>query len=756
MAGVRARGSSTRPALVDPMVDPLLEAKLNRPPTRADWVERARLLDLFDSVVQRATVLVAAPAGFGKTTLVAQWLTSRGGPRVAAWISLDSGDNVSVRLWTHVAMALDRAGCDLGFEVATFMAAHGREMTTKVLPRLLGAMGAAAGEVVVVLDDFHLVDDAACHDQVEFFFEHLPQNAHLVITTRADPGLRLARHRAAGHLAEIRSADLAFTVEETGLLLKREDVYLPEGLVSDLVRRTEGWPAGLYLVALSALGRSDPKEFVREVSEGNRFIGDYLTEEVLARHPAEVREFIRTISILDRFSAPLCDYLTGTTNSVAILHELERTNLFLVPLDERRTWFRFHHLFASVARSELEYEHAALVPALHARAAKWFAQHGHIDEAVRHSLASGNTSEAALLIQANWLSYIDAGRTEAVSGWLDELGAEAVAADPAARVTAAWMAAMAGDREGLERLVADLEQVKDYGPLPDGTRCVESAVGMIQGVFGYGGPVEMTVGSQRAVELETDARSPYYAIAHTARGHAAYVAGDLDLATDMFAKGLHNESAPAVLRVLSLSGLSLVAAERGEQKFSAELAQQAMDLLEAAGLRTMPQATMGFTAMAQAHAAAGRLDEAAASVEEGLGLRRKNPAQGPWGVLHHLLVAARVATQRGEVSKARLLVLEISDRMDHYPQGMEAMRSRLAAIEEQLRMPVIEAEPDVLTDRELEVLRFLLGSLSLNEIAGELYISPNTVKTHAKAVYRKLGASSRTEAVRIARSRLLV
>ena len=292
-------------------------------------------------------------------------------------------------------MALERVGCRPKDDVAGFMAAHDGEVIAGVLPRLLEAMADLQEDLVIVLDDFHVLQDVACHTQVEFLVEHLPARAHLVILTRADPGLRVAWLRAVGRLAEIRAADLAFTAEETSSLLAVEHVQVSSDSVRDLVQRTEGWPAGLYLATLSMSGRSDPDEFVREISDGNRFIGDYLTEEVLAGHSDEVREFIRTMSILDRFSAPLADFMTGATNSAALLHELERTNLFLIPLDERRSWFRFHHLFASAARSELELADPERVPRLHAAAARWFREHGHVDEAVMHSLASGSTRDAA-------------------------------------------------------------------------------------------------------------------------------------------------------------------------------------------------------------------------------------------------------------------------------------------------------------------------------------------------------------------------
>jgi len=755
-------GSYHRPVVTRRLVDPVLDAKLQRPPTRAEWVDRARLLDLLDTAVERPMVLVAAPVGFGKTTLVTQWLARSGGPRVAAWISLDSRDNDPVRLWTHVAMALERVGCRPKDDVDTFMAAHDDEVIAGVLPQLLEAMSDLEEDLVIVLDDFHLLQDVACHTQVEFLIEHLPPRTHLMILTRADPGLRVAWLRATGRLSEVRAADLVFTAEEASSLLAVERVRLSHGAVEDLVQRTEGWPAGLYLATLSMAGRSDPDEFVREVSDGNRFIGDYLTEEVLAGHRDEVREFIHTMSILDRFSASLADFMTGSSSSAALLHELERTNLFLVPLDEKRRWFRFHHLFASAARSELELEEPERVPALHAAAAQWFRDHGHVDEAVLHSLASGSTSDAAQLVQVNWFDCVCSGRSATVVGWLESLGRSYHDSDPATRVAAAWMAAMSGDQAALADHLTALERVEDLGPLPDGTRTVESSIAMIQGVFGYGGPIEMTRGAQRALELETDGRSPYYSVAHMARGHAAYVAGDLDLAISLLAKAAHNDAAPPIIRTLALACLSLAEAESGHRELSRELAEEAMQVVDAVGLRGTPQASLAFTALGLAQAAAGEMTAAAATIEKGLMLRRRNPAQGPWGALHHLLAGSRVALEVGERGAAVKLAEEASVRMDRHYEGMEGMRERLRLVQEAIKASGPSAatseaqEREPLTERELEVLRLLHSSLSLTEIAGELFISPNTVKTHAKAVYRKLGVSSRIEAVRAARGRQLV
>ena len=738
-------------------VDPFLDAKLTSPPNRDSWVQRDRLIEAMDRAARHRVTLVVAPAGYGKTTVVAQWLNGRPG-QAAAWVSLDSGDNDADRLWTHVAAALERAGCVLPVsEPASVVGANAEASPRALLPAIVSALAAAADDLVLVLDDFHFVQHPACHEQVQFLISNLPAQAHLVLITRSDPGLRLGRLRASSDLAEIRAVDLSFTTLEAEELLANDQVQVSPQTVTQLVERTEGWPAGLYLATLSLAGRPDADDFVQRFSGQNRFIGDYLTEEVLNRHTDRVRDFIITVSILDRFSAPLCDHVLGISDSAAILHELERSNLFVVPLDEERHWFRFHHLFAAVALSELELMPPAHVRSLHARAAEWFRSQGHVEEAVQHSLEAGNTEDAASLVQASWLHYVDAGRAATVVGWLESLGPAAIASGPAARVAAAWMTAFVGNESEMVDHLAALEPFLDYGPLPDGSRCVESAVAMIGGIFGYGGPTAMLAASERAVELETDRRSPFYAVAHAALGHSAYIQGDLDRAVAALGPVGRSDDAPKIIKVLALSVESFAEAERGDLARARECAELAMTIVEARGLRVMPQASLAFAALGQAQAAAGKVDEALVTLELGLAMRRQSSAQGLWGPILHLLVTARVAAEAGRSQMARDLLAELATRTGRFPDGMAAMHQRVEAVNQLLRDEVaLQLLNETLTGREQDVLRCLNRGLSLHEIAVELYLSSNTVKTHARSVYRKLGAHSRTEALQTARRRSLI
>ena len=738
-------------------VDFMLEAKLRPPIARPEWVTRSRLVDELEKASQRPVILIAAPAGYGKTTAVTQWLASTSGPATAAWVSLDTADNDPVRLWTHIATALDRAGCVIARDIAGFVAAGSHDMLTAVLPKIISGMAGLDSGVTLLIDDFHIVRATACHAQMDFLIKHLPEHVHVVLITRADPTLRLGRLRAAGQLSEIRAEDLAFDVAEAVSLLASDGVTLSTESIWELMRRTEGWPAGLYLAALSLAGRTNPNDFVHHFTGTNRFIGDYLTEEVLSRQSEEVRKFILDMSIVRRFSAPLCEYMTGQRQSARILRDLQYTNLFLIPLDAQDHWFRFHHLFGAVARNALETEQPDRIAMLHGRAAKWLSENGYVDAAIEHALAAGNSDDAAALVQASWMQYVDSGLASTVRGWVRALRASGAAENVNTLVTASWMAALSGEIDEMQQLLKQLSSTPNNGMLPDEAQSVESTVALIRGMFGFDGPVEMLAAARRAAELETDGNTRWYGVANTALGHASYVAGDLSAAVDLLPRGAHSEAAPALIRVLAFSMLALTHAELGQHDRSVKAAQEAMDVVETRSMHALPQIALAFTAFGQSQAASGKLEDAMATLEHGLALRRKLPRLSPWPTMHHLLVMGRVAIMADDLPLGRQLLDEAAAMIRRYPQGMAAMIARLDAARKSLRESQNgELRPEHLTAREIDILRKLATPQSVSQIASELYVSPNTVKTHTLSLYRKLGARSRLEAVKIGRQRLLI
>ena len=394
---------------------------------------------------------------------------------------------------------------------------------------------------------------------------------------------------------------------------------------------------------------------------------------------------------------------------------------------------------------------------LHGRAADWLSENGYVDTAIDHALAAGRSDRAASLVHASWMQYFDAGLGTTVRGWLRALDSSTAGESTPALVTAAWMAAFSGQQDEMARLLAQLSTLTSNGALPDGTKSVESVVALIRGLFGFDGPSEMLASARRAAELETDRNTPWYAVATTALGHASYVIGDLDTAARVLPNAAYGEAAPSLIRIMALASLSLTQAELGQFDRSRKSAKESMEVVEARSLQALPSGSMAFTALGQSQAASGQLTEAMATLEQGLNLLRKNPGLSPWPMIHHLLVMGRVAIMSGDLPRARRLLDDVAPLMRQYQQGMSAMSARLDAAQRSLRQNHVEGpHTEALTAREIDVLRRLARSLSIGEIASELYVSPNTVKTHTTALYRKLGARSRSEAVKIGRERLLI
>ena len=380
---------------------PVLSTKLHSPPRPPGFVARPRLAEHLAGAGPRGVVLVCAPAGCGKSVLVADWCQHQGSS--VAWLSLDPDDNDPIRFWRHVAASLDRAvggGTSLPSDVERLIRRAGDPPLEEIVDALVIWLDTAVDDVVLVLDDYHAIDEEDVHAGVRRLLEQAPAPLRIVVISRADPPLLLARRRASGQLTEIRADDLQFRAEEAAALLEGATGRpLGEGAVDALSERTEGWAVGLQLAALSLAGRDDAAGFVSTFSGSHRFVLDYLTEEVLDRQPAAIREFLLTTSVLERLSGPSCDAVTGGDYGQELLEACERANLFLVPLDDDRRWWRYHHLFADLLRLELERRSPGTALELHRRAADWHERHGSIDEAIGHAVAAGDADRSVRLIE---------------------------------------------------------------------------------------------------------------------------------------------------------------------------------------------------------------------------------------------------------------------------------------------------------------------------------------------------------------------
>jgi LuxR family transcriptional regulator, maltose regulon positive regulatory protein len=439
---------------------PLLQTKFYVPRSRHGLVPRPRLSGRLDSGAASRLTLVSAPAGFGKTTLLAQWLAAGpagpGGERAVAWLSLDRGDNDPASLWSYVIAALRTAVPGVGESALALLRASRPPPIQTVLTVLLNDLGAVAGQIVLVLDDYHVIDAREVQEEMAFLLDHLPAGLHVVIASRADPALPLARWRARGELAEIRAAGLRFTAEEAaaylnelmGLQLSARDVATLEG-------RTEGWIAALQLAALSMQGRQDVAGFIAGFAGDDRYVVDYLAQEVLARQPDRVQAFLLQTSILGRLSGPLCDAVTGQGGGKAMLEALDRGNLFLVPLDDRRQWYRYHHLFADVLQARLLDEQPGQVPDLHRRASTWYERNGEPSVAISHALAARDFERAADLIERAIPAMRITRQEAAVHSWLKALPDEVIRVRPMLSFAVAGALLAGGEAEEVEGRLRD-------------------------------------------------------------------------------------------------------------------------------------------------------------------------------------------------------------------------------------------------------------------------------------------------------------
>ena len=448
----------------------LLQTKFYVPRPRGGLVLRRRLCERLDRGVVSGLVLVSAPAGFGKTTLLAEWLAGwggRAGGRLVAWLSLDRGDNDPASFWACVIAALRTVAPGVGAGALGLLRAAVPPPIEAVLTVLLNEVGGLGGDVVLVLDDFHVIDAGEVLDGVAFWLGHLPGGVHVVIAGRADPVLPLARLRARGELVEIRAAELRFTAGEAAAYLNEMmGLALPAGDVAVLEARTEGWIAALQLAALSMQGRDDVAGFIAGFAGDDRYVVDYLAEEVLARQSGGVQAFLLRTSVLGRLCGPLCDAVTGQGGGKGMLAALERGNLFLVPLDDRRRWYRYHRLFADVLQARLLDERPGEVAGLHRAASGWYEQNGELSEAIGHALAAGDFGRAAGLVELAIPAMRRTRQEATVRGWLEVLPDDVVQVRPVLSATFAGALLITGEIEGVEERLRDAERWLDTAADP--------------------------------------------------------------------------------------------------------------------------------------------------------------------------------------------------------------------------------------------------------------------------------------------------
>jgi ATP/maltotriose-dependent transcriptional regulator MalT len=728
-----------------PGTSALLETKLHPPPRRAQTVLRDRILERLQPETGTKLVLVAAPAGCGKTTLLGTWRALESARRPVAWLTLDGGDDDPVVLWAHLLEALRRV-CP-AVDAAVGPEAIG--VVNVALPRIVNAL-TEQGDAALVLDDFHRLSSGPARESLSWFIEHAPSTFQIVVSSRSEPALPLAALRAHGALAEVRADELGFTPDEADVLLNGHlGLDLDRGEIDGLVERTEGWPAGLYLAALSLQGVEDRHAFASRFGGTNRFVVDFLVDEVLDAYDESTQLLMLRTSILERLCGPLCDAVLEQEGTGELLAALSRTNLFLVPLDDQGESFRFHTLFAQLLRAELEHREPGIAPALHRRAFDWHRENGSIDDAIRHALEARAFDEAVDVIAGTWRRTASVGRRAAVLAWLDRFPSELSSGDPRLLLMTAWTCSLSGRREEAAEAIAVLEGLTwpDGQPLPDGSGSLQASIATMRAGLPWDDVGSAYRHALRAAELQTP-ESALWPDVCWSLGMGCYYRGDPDEADRRFeeAVGVGPRSTLWLVTVSSLAYRSFIAGERGEVQKQRRLAEAAVELARERDVDEIRGEV--HVALGVALAAGGRPDSALAPLARGVAALR--PSGGPIQLANALLHQAAVLQSMGRpqaaatIAEAHVVVDSCSD------PGI--LRERLAALEQSQRARRRPSpEETLLSERELVVLRMLGGSLSERDIGRELYLSHNTVHSHARSIFRKLGVSSRAAALRRAR-----
>jgi LuxR family maltose regulon positive regulatory protein len=733
----------------------LLATKLHVPAIGAQLVHRAALLDALSAGRTRKLTLLSAPAGWGKTTLLAQWALRAGEDEQFAWLSLDSSDNDPVWFWMYMVAALQKVSPGVGIRAVELLA-MGADPVQVVLPTLLNDLDTIASPMVLILDDYHLVIRRAVHEQLAFFISRMPANLNLVLATRSDPMLPLARLRASGDLAEVRTDDLRFgPIEADHLLNDVLGLGLAPADIQLLHRRTEGWVAGLYLAALSLAGRPDTAAFIRTFAGDNRHIVDYLMAEVLDGQPPDLRSFLLRTSVLGRLSGALCDAVLQTSGSASVLQKIERENLFVVPLDTSRHWYRYHQLFGELLRTELRRTEPDLVADLQRRAATWFEAEGLIDEAVRHLLAAGDIARSADLIAEDWVDEFNGGGLSTISGYLDLLPEETVLQDPRLSAARAWIALSTGQLDDAAEWIEAVE-AQSAADTAHG-RAISAQVVVLRAVHSFktADVAAALERAGRAITLDLGGAPLARSSAYCIYGSALYFSGKTPEAQAAFRRAvrLAEKVNDRRARIYASGYLALISAEH-DQPADAErqirgASGSSRNLADAEHLVDV------MVSLATAELLARRGDAAAAAGAADMAVKSARQGGAILEVAKALLVKAEMVKHLGDHQTAKAILDEVGTLVRGSADvGIASML--LASADRNAGVAVSSrnewcAVAEELTPKELEVLRLLSTRLSRREIGERLYVSLNTVKTHQRAIYRKLGVEHRGAAVSRAR-----
>ena len=723
----------------------LVEAKLGAPSIRPGTVAKPDVIArLRSSRLPFATVI--APAGYGKTTLLAEW--AEADPRPFAWIALDGRDDDGVVLLRYIAAAMHRVE-PVASEVFDALAGPGASIWSTGVPRVGSALARLQRPLVLVLDDLHAVEDPSCLDVLAALCEYVPSGSQIAVASREEPALPLARWRTRGWLHEIGVADLRLDEQEAHVLLAAAGVELDAAEVADLTERTEGWPAGLYLAALSLQAGAPGPAHVETFTGDDRLVAEYFRFELLSRMPEAEARFLTHTSVLDRMCGGLCDALLQTTRSAATLESLERSNRFVVPLDRRGEWYRYHHLFGQLLRNELERSDPEAVAVLNRRAMAWCMANDMAEAAVGYGHAAGETATVAGLVDRLTFPLYYDGRMATVEGWLGWFDHDELVRYPALAVYGAWLRALTGRPAEAERWLSLADGATSTIPLSDGSATIAPWVANLRAYMMPDGVERALADAHLALEQFAPG-SPWRPIALLIRGVAHALLGatdrakaDLDAAVDTaLAMGAFDDA------FVAAAELALLAAQQGAWDEAGRHARQAQALVEETGLGDYGTSAIAHVVMARVALHEGRHADARAALTRAHRLRPLLDHGFPWLTIQVGLELTRAHLALGEAAAARTVLTETERVLERRPdvgslaKEVRELRERVAATSSPAGSWAMS-----LTGAELRLLPYLATHLTFVEIGQRLYLSQHTVKTEATSIYRKLQASSRSTAI---------
>ena len=722
-----------------------LESKVQVPPLRPGLVSRTALVNRLRATTSIPVVTVVAPAGYGKTTMLSQWAARDS--RSFAWVTLDDRDNDPVVLLRHIAAALLREG-RLDDRVIDALRAPAPSVWSAAVPRLAAELSARSPSVLV-LDDFNLLRSRAALETIAALIDDEAEGSIFVASTRVTPSLPLAPLRASGRLLELGADALAMSKREAQMLLRATGGSLSEARADELIEQCEGWPAALYLAALSIRDGEQTGGPRARFGGDDRYLADYFHSEYLSRLRPGPLDFLRRTSVLDRMCGALCDAVLEDEGSGRELEKIERANLFLVPLDNRREWYRYHHLFRELLQRELGEKEPELVPALHSHAADWFEAAGDSESALEHAYAAGDTDRAAAILTAIAFPVYYSGRVATLERWFKRFErAGLLERYPQVTLHGCRIHALRGRVEHAQRWLDVATRGTFTGTLPDGSPSIAPWICVMRAWLCQTGAKQMLEDAEAAL-AELPEESNWRPSALVAQGAALLLLGEHDQADAALASAAKSAAAhgSTETEIIALAERALLAAQRDSLEKAEELSVEASDLVTTSQVEGAPARALEHAVAAQTLLRRGQWNEARARLTAAQDLLHYLTAAIPW-----LAVQTRIELGRGFITlrdgpAAQELLEEIEQLLRRVP-GL----AMLAASAEELQreadaVPEPERSARGLTPAELRLLPLLATHFSFREIAEQLYVSRNTIKTQAISVYRKLGVSSRSEAI---------